>query len=135
MWYVMQVMSGREEQTILIMEGSLSCGIFRKCFVPVRRMKKKYQGRWREITEKIFPGYVFLVSDEPQLLYSELKQIPALTKLLGSCEEYFTPLPEKDIHMLEKFQSGMVDGASLEIGISKIAVEEGKRIRILSDFP
>ena len=100
MWYVMQVVSGREGHTVLLMERILSQGILENCFVPMRRMKKKYEGRWQEVKEKLFPGYVFLISEQPQLLYDELKQIPALTKLLGSCEEYFTPLSEKDVHFL-----------------------------------
>ena len=34
--------------------------------------------------------------------------------------------------MMEKLQNRMVDGGALEVGISKIAVEEGNQIRILS---
>ena len=104
MWLVMQVVSGREGHTVLLMERLLSGGVLEKCFVPMRRMKKKYQGSWKEITEKLFPGYVFLISKQPQLLYDELKRIPALTKLLGSCEEYFTPLSEDDVRLLRGLQ-------------------------------
>ena len=115
MWYVMQVTSGREGQTILMMEKSLSEGVLEKCFIPVRRMKKKYQGRWHEITEKLFPGYVFLITEKPRLLYDELKKLPAMTKLLGSCEEYFTPLSETDMDFLRKFQD-LQDGVGLSRG-------------------
>ena len=155
MWYVMQVASGREGHTVLLMERILSQGILENCFVPMRRMKKKYEGRWREVREKLFPGYVFLISEQPQLLYDELKQIPALTKLLGSCEEYFTPLSEKDVHFLKKLKniqsrgygksqrcSQGADGIrsfrqgkepdALFVGLSKVAVGENQRIKIIS---
>ena len=107
MWYVMQVMTGQESQTVLMLERSLPEGVLEKCFVPMRRRKKKYQGKWHEVVEKLFPGYVFLVSDYPQLLYDELKNIPAMTRLLGSCEEYFTPLSEEDVYILLKLQKNV----------------------------
>lgn len=127
MWYVMQVTSGREGQTILMMEKSLPEGILEKCFIPVRRMKKKYQGRWHEITEKLFPGYVFLITEKPRLLYGELKKLPAMTKLLGSCEEYFSPLSQTDMDFLGKFQD-LQDG----VGLSRVAVGEKRQIRIIA---
>lgn len=130
MWYVMQVISGREGHTALLMERILSQEILEKCFVPMRRMRKKYEGSWREVTEKLFPGYVFLFSKQPQLLYDELKQIPALTKLLGSCEEYFTPLSEDDMKLLKKMNW---DGQEEPVvGLSKAAVLENREIKILS---
>ncbi len=132
MWYVMQVVSGQENRTICLAEKMISGEILENCFVPVRRLRKKFHGVWHEVTEKLFPGYVFMISEQPQLLYEELKQIPALTRLLGRCEEYFMPLSEKDMRLLEKLQNGMNDGRNPEAEISRIAVEEGNQIRILS---
>jgi transcriptional antiterminator NusG len=146
MWLVMQVVSGREGHTVLLMERILSREVLEKCFVPMRRMKKKYQGSWKEITEKLFPGYVFLISEQPQLLYDELKQIPVLTKLLGNCEEYFTPLSEDDVRLLKKLQDlkGEQEGIGNRdwircgqqeapvAGLSKVIVGEEKTIKIIS---
>jgi len=132
MWYVMQVVAGQENRTILLVEKMISEGILESCFVPVRRLRKKFHGAWQEVTEKLFPGYVFMISERPQLLYEELKQIPALTRLLGRCGEYFTPLSEKDVRMMEKLRNGEGDNGNLEVEISRIAVEEGNQIRVLS---
>jgi transcriptional antiterminator NusG len=152
MWYVMQVMTGQESQTVLMLERSLPEGVLEKCFVPMRRRKKKYQGKWHEVVEKLFPGYVFLVSDYPQLLYDELKNIPAMTRLLGSCEEYFTPLSEEDVYILLKLQKnvckpqthqgmwrnrlerggGQEKFGIMKVDISRIRVGEKGLIRIVS---
>ena len=132
MWYVMQVASGQENRTVFLVEKVVSEGILESCFVPVRRLRKKFRGAWHEVIEKLFPGYVFMISERPQLLYEELKQIPALTRLLGRCDEYFTPLSEKDVRMMEKLQNIMGDSGNLEVEISRIIVEKGNRIRILS---
>lgn len=132
MWYVMQVVSGQESRTISLVEKIVSEEILESCFVPVRRIRKKFYGAWHEVKEKLFPGYVFMVSEQPQLLYEELKRIPALTRLLGRCGDYFTPLSQKDVCILEKLHDGKGDGGNLEVEISRIDVEEGNQIRVLS---
>ena len=127
MWYVMQVMSRQEGRTVRMLEQSLSREILTRCLIPMRRRKKKFHGQWQEVTEMLFPGYVFLVTDTPQLLYDELKNVPALTKLLGSCEEPFTPLSEPDVQFLMKLQGDKDIG---ETGLSQVAVGEGRQVRI-----
>jgi len=131
MWYVMQVISGQENQTALQAEKRIPEEILENCFVPVRRLRKKFHGAWHDVTEKLFPGYVFMITDYPWLLYEELKKIPTLTKVLGRCGEYFTPLSEADMHMMERLQDGMREKGNLEVEISKVTVEEGNQIRIL----
>ena len=126
MWYVMQVVSGQESRTVLLLERMISEECLEQCFVPMRRLAKKFHGTWNEVTERLFPGYVFLVTERPQLLYEELKHVPALTKILGKCEEYFTPLPGRDVKMLQRIQ------AQKTVEISQVAVEEGNSIRIIS---
>lgn len=132
MWYVMQVVSGQENRTALLVKDMAAPEILESCVLPVRRLRKKFWGEWHEVTEKLFPGYVFLITEQPQLLYEELKRIPLLTRMLGQCEEYFVPLPEADVRILEKFRdrTGKMDG--LEAEISKVALEEGKQIKILA---
>lgn len=132
MWYVMQVSPGQENRTVLHVEKVVPKAVLESSFVPVRRLKKKFHGSWHEVTEKLFPGYVFLVSEQPQLLYEELRQIPSLTRVLGRCGEYFTPLPGKEVRMMEQLRDGMGASRNPEVGISSIAVGEGNRIRILS---
>lgn len=130
MWYVMQVMSGWEGKCAMMLERNIPDEILEKCFVPMRRMKKKYHGKWHEVTEKLFPGYVFLVSGQPRVLYDELKNVPMLTKLLGSCEEYFTPLSQKDVRFLHRLQN--MESKSDGVGISKVSVGEDSHIRVIA---
>ncbi|MXP76813.1 antiterminator LoaP [Lachnospiraceae bacterium WCA-9-b2] len=132
MWYVMQVVSGQENRTVLLIEKMVSKEIVESCFIPMRRLRKKYQGVWHEVREKLFPGYVFMITDHPQSLYEELKGIPALTKILGRWGEYFTPLSETDVQMIKKLKNKTLDSGISEVEISQIAVEEGEQIKILS---
>ena len=143
MWYVMQVVSGQENRTVLLLERMVSDRSLQHCFVPVRRLRKKFHGAWNEVTEKLFPGYIFLATEKPQLLYEELKHVPALTKILGKCEEYFTPLSGKDVETLREMQGERAeeekeirDGKNrhregLTVGISKVSVDSVNQVKIL----
>lgn len=132
MWYVMQVVSGQENRIALMVEHIVSGRNLGNCFVPKRRLRKKFHGEWHETSEKLFPGYVFVITEQPQTLYEEVKKIPALTKLLGRNGEYFTPLSKADVQTIEKLQNKAEEGWGVEAEISKIAVGEGKRVKILS---
>lgn len=136
MWYVMQAVSGQENRTVRLLERMISSENLEQCFIPMRRLRKKFRGTWNEVTEKLFPGYVFLVTERPQFLYEELREVPALTKILGKCGEYFTPLPEGETELLLKMQKSQKDQNCREKGItmeiSQIAMEEERRIRVIS---
>lgn len=135
MWYVMQVVSGQENRTVLLLKRMVSEKNLQHCFVPMRRLTKKFHGRWNEVKEKLFPGYIFLVTDQPQLLYEELKHVPALTKILGKCGEYFAPLPKKDVEMIQRMEGEKDDKKSREegltVGISQVIVQNEKQVRVL----
>ena len=133
-WYVMQVATGREQQTIRLMEAVLEEGILKRCFVPMRKRTRKCQGKITNITERLFPGYVFLITEKPLTLYLELKGIPTLMKLLGNCEELYTPLSEKDIRLLQQLKDWekTPEKEAPAVELSRIAVEEGKQITIMS---
>ena len=64
MWYVMQVVSGQESRTVLLLERMISEECLEQCFVPMRRLAKKFHGTWNELTERLFPGYVVFVSGD-----------------------------------------------------------------------
>ena len=102
LYYVLQVAPGMEDQTERLIKGQVRKGIYGRCFHPLRRVKKKFGGEWRDFHEKLLPGYVFITSDAVKELYQELRRVPKLTKLLGKEEELFVSLCEKDVEWLER---------------------------------
>lgn len=130
MYYVMQVVTGTEdkvEEQVKILVGN---ELYHACFHPMRRMKKKFRGEWKEVHEKLLPGYVFITSDCVQNLYQELKGVPAFTKLLGKDREQFTPLPQYEVDWLER----MIESPdqNMEVQLSQVSVSENDVITILS---
>lgn len=127
MWYVIQVMSGTEESTITLIKQRISHEFVFQCFCPMRERKIKYQGSWKLVTEKLFPGYIFIVTDAPNEVFIQLKQIPRLTKLLGDGDNTFIPLNEKEVNFIRRF------GDEEHIShVSEVTVEKGNKVVIKS---
>ena len=79
MWYVVQVRTGTEKEIITQCEKKIDHGILKRCFVPYYEAMKKYKGEWHLERKILFPGYVFMITDEVESLYLELKSIIGLT--------------------------------------------------------
>lgn len=126
MWYVVQTLGGEEERTANMIRRQVPSCYMEECFVPKRERMKKFHGSWNRTEEILFHGYVFVVSEKPEELYQELKQIPRLTKMLGREKAFFFPLNEGE----EKMVRG-IGGKGHKTVLSKIELEEGKKIRVV----
>lgn len=104
-WYVIQVRSRQEEKIKKSCEILISNDILTKCFIPKNKRLKKVTGKWIEVDETLFPGYVFLVSDYPDGLFLELKKIPDLTKMLGKTDHEIFPLYDDEVEFLKSFSN------------------------------
>ena len=80
MWYVIQVAAGEEIETCERCKKLFSTRLFCDVFVPMYVQQKKYQGVWKEENKVLFPGYVFIETDEPDLVEEELTKLTCLAK-------------------------------------------------------
>ncbi len=126
MWYVIQTLGGEEERTANMIRRQIPPYYMEECFVPKRERLKKFHGSWNRVEEILFHGYVFVISQKPEGLYQELKQIPRLTKVLGREKASFFPLTVEE----EKMVKGMGD-EDHKTALSRIELGEGKKIRVL----
>lgn len=120
-WYVIQTMSGKEDILIRYIEEYVDSSVVKECFIPKRERKKKIDGKWKVITEKLFRGYIFVVTGEPVGLFFALKQIPMLSKLLSDGEYTFEKLNNKEVDFISRIGSGRPDHISK---ISKVEFDE-----------
>ncbi len=130
MYYVIQVAPGTEEKTETLIQRRVESGLYSRCFHPIRHVRKKFHGEWRDQHEKLLPGYVFITSDSVKELYRELGKVPMLTKLLGKQDEQFTALPDCEVRWLEQLMGAAADKGN-EVELSQVAAE-GDTITILS---
>ena len=135
MYYVIQVSPNEEQKIIRLIKNAIPKELCRECFLPMRNIRRKICGELMDIREKLFPGYVFVESHEPQELYEKLKEIPHLTKMLGvdfddnSQALEFIELPANEIAWLTQIMS---DDDKNTVPLSQVAVDAQGNIKILS---
>lgn len=126
MWYVVQVRTGTEEEIITQCRKMIDDGILKRCFVPYYESMKKYKGEWHLEQKILFPGYVFMITDEVESLYLNLKKIIGLTKLIGMGKEVI-PLKQEEVDFLLSFgkEKQIVEMSTGIIEEGKIKIMDG----------
>ena len=130
MWYVVQVVGGREENVAHKIEKLVSDETFERCFVPKCKLRKRYSGEWKTRKEVLFPGYVFVDTKTPEAFRVELNNVPAMTKLLSgegeAGERKFIPLTDEEKTLISSFMGDKEYVIKMSEGII-----EGDEVRIL----
>lgn len=122
-----------EEKTEAYITEMLPSNSYGTCFHPVRHMKKKIHGKWKNIREKLLPGYVFITTDDVQQLFLYLMEVPVFTKILGGDSRYFTPLSKEDTGWLEKITGkSCAERLVYETELSKVCISKENVVSIVS---
>jgi len=138
-WYAVQVRRGKEEEimkkcAILVDKDALI-----ECFVPKTKRMKKFRGKWREVQEILFKGYIFMISDHVDQLFNELKKIPELTKILGNDGQEIYPVRKDEVLFLTRFGGdqhivemslGFIEGDQIIITHGPLQGQEGNIVKI-----
>ena len=96
MWYVIWTVTGGEEALAGRIRSRLPSRLCRECFCMKRESMKKLGGEWVELTEPLFPGYVFLDTGNPEEAFYSLKRLPGFAVLLGGGQGGFIPLEREE---------------------------------------
>lgn len=137
-----------EDRTETFIRNKVPVELYHHCFHPLRHVRKKFHGEWKDLHEKLLPGYVFIMSDSVRDLYMELRKVPLFTKVLGRDGGEFAALWESEAEWLERLigtleqwdceagdtEAGCKDGdwQPVEVGLSQVSVSALDEITILS---
>ena len=131
MYYVIQVKTGKEQQTIedILKNKPLDDPSF-DVFSPYRKAIRKFKGIEKEVIERCFPGYIFVETNNVKELFRQLYFTPGFERLLGREEgtENFVPLDKDETRMIDILYSRNNNRIT---EISNIEVKEGQTIRVL----
>ena len=119
MWYVVQVRTGMEEEIKTQCDRVIDGQILQRCFIPYYKSLKKYEGEWHIEQKILFPGYLFVITENVEGLYMELKKVLGLTKLIGMGKDIL-PLSENEITFLK-----LCGKAEMIVDISVGVIEHG----------
>ena len=129
MWYVMQVRTGTEENIRCQCQRLISSDTLERCFIPYYQQKKRFQGEWHIQERILFPGYVFLITQNLEKLVESLKKVIGMTKLIGTGDE-IVPLSEAEISLITKL-GGKSSSSESIVKISQ-GIIEGDQVHIFS---
>lgn len=125
--YVIQVTGGRETHArdlITRLMGEL----VGECFIPRREVFRRVDGEWASVTETLFPGYVFVRTNQIQQLSELLGSVPVFTRLLGKSYERIIPLSSEEVAWLEALLAPVSKVLEKSVGViegDRVIVTEG----------
>lgn len=126
MWCVVHAKRKGEQNTESFVKNFLPKNLNARCFHLTRDRQKKYEGQWRTVQEDLFPGYVFIDTNQPDKVYKELKKVP-YPQLLFSDEEFVSTLEKQESDFME-----LIADRNGVIKISEIRVADDGTIQYLS---
>lgn len=131
MLYVIFTSTGKEEELIRNIKREKEYqAYYTDVFVIKRVVWKKYRGEWRDVVERLFPGYVFIETEKPRMIQRMLFEMEGFAKVLGQKgqgETIFIPLRDYE----EALMKAYAGKENHTIEVSKIQVLEGKRVQIV----
>lgn len=135
MWYVTRVRLRRKSATLELCEDFVSAGAMRECFAPEYEVMWHTRGQWKPVRQLLFPGYLFFVTDDVELLADELRDVPAPTRLLGDDENSFSPVTDSEHNWLFAFfdsehvvrmSEGVIEGDVVKVTRGPLMGMEGQ---------
>lgn len=131
MYYVIQVITGKEERTLEDIKKISKDEPYFEVFSPSRKVMRKYKGEYKEVKEQCFPGYLFVKTDQIKRLFYDLYEIPGFKKVLGGDEynQKFLPLSKEEERMVEILYD---ESKGYTTDLSDIELNEGDMVKILS---
>lgn len=104
-----------------------------RCFIPYYEEKKKQNGSWNTLQKILFPGYIFMITEDVEKLFFHLKTIEGMTKLIGTGNDII-PLTEEEIIFLQRLggdeqivsmSEGIIEGTQVIITSGPLMGMEG----------
>lgn len=99
MWYVIQTMSGKEHEVCLWINTFVDKSLFTRCFVPLYEDVWRKEGIGHISIKRLFTGYLFIETEEPEKIHEALRDISQMTVLLSADdknEKIFIPLHREE---------------------------------------
>lgn len=134
--YTIQTISGQEQIIAGYLDKLLTQGEISDHYIPMRETRRKVNGRWETHTERLFPGYLFIETEDLEQLFFRLKLIPRLSQLLGDRQGIFYRLTPEEVGYIRRIGADRGDHI---FGVSQVMIDEenaglqpGDRVRVIS---
>lgn len=101
-WYVLQTRTGEEERLAALIRKIVPANLYGECFVVYQEQLRRRKQKNFIHVRRVFPGYVFITSREPEELFLCLKQVPAMSKMMADDEFFFLSVEREEAEFLKQ---------------------------------
>ena len=101
-WYVLQTRTGEEERLTELIRKIVPENLYGECFVVYQEQLRRRKQKNFIHVRRVFPGYVFITSREPEELFLCLKQVPAMSKMMADDEFFFLSVEREEAEFLKQ---------------------------------
>lgn len=126
LWYVLQTRTGEEERLTELIHRMVPRELYKECFVVYQEQLWRRRQQSFVHVKRAFPGYVFIISKEPEALFFCLKKVPAMAKMMADEDSFFLSLEKEEAEFLQKIMD-----EDHVIGLSYLLTDgRGKILRV-----
>lgn len=102
MWYVIQVINGREDVMRERIEHVVPSGAMQELFYPQFQTEIKVHGEWVNTTKPLFPGYLICDTTDPRTVQQYLLRMDDFARVLSQ-DGQFVPLAKEEVQLIGGF--------------------------------
>lgn len=102
MWYVIQVINGREDVMRERIERMVPAGAMQELFYPQYQTEIKVHGEWVSTTKPLFPGYLICDTSDPRTVQQYLVRMDDFARVLSQ-DGQFVPLSKEETQLIGSF--------------------------------
>lgn len=125
MLYVIQVKTGCEMTTIDECRHVISSSVLNDIYTPQKSEYYKLDGKWVTREKILFPGYIFVETDNIKELYYELRKISRFAVLV-TFENQIISVTDDEMHLIQK-----LTGKEKLMAVSE-GILVGEKIQVVS---
>lgn len=101
-WYVIQVINGREDVMRERIEHMVPAGAMQELFYPQFQTEIKVHGEWVDTTKPLFPGYLICDTADPRTVQQYLLCMDDFARVLSQ-DGRFVPLAKEEVQLIGGF--------------------------------
>lgn len=102
MWYVIQVINGREDVMRERIERMVPASAMQELFYPQFQTEIKVHGEWVSTTKPLFPGYLICDTADPRTVQQHLLRMDDFARVLSQ-DGQFVPLAKEEVQLIGGF--------------------------------
>lgn len=99
-WYVLKTIPGKEEQALELIQRKVDKRLWTKCRILRKQQLFRIHGIYELRRKEMFPGYLFILSGQPEALADFLEKSRDFPQMLGNQGVCITRVENTDLEFL-----------------------------------